>query len=79
MCHRIADIDGLDDRRVAESPGVERLAAGGGVEGGPIEHDGRAPVVLEETRHDGLEPGAVRIAVVDPLRHAGLGAAGSSK
>ncbi len=75
----VSVIDGVDDIRPAEPASVERLAAGRGVEGSPIERDGRAPVVIERAGDDGVEPAAGGVGVIQPVRHRPVEAAGRSK
>ena len=45
-------IDDVHDAKAAERPGVERLAAGGGIEGRPVERD-RPAVAARFDRLDG--------------------------
>ena len=63
----VALIDDVDHRRRAEAPGVERLAAGGGVEGGAIEVDSSA--VVAPLDHRGVEGGEVGVGVVEAAGH----------
>ncbi len=65
-------VDDVDDAGAAERAGIERLAAGRGIEGRAVEHDG---VTCGDAghrlgRHDrGVELGGVRVGVVDALGH----------
>jgi len=63
----VALVDHVDDRHAAEPTGVERLAPGGGVEGGAVEIDPAAGV---GTGCDGgVEGGEIGVGVVEAGGH----------
>ena len=68
----VAVVDGVDDFGRSEPAGVERLAAGRGVEGGAIERSGRAARVIERACDSGVEPAAGGFGVIQPVRHAAI-------
>ena len=67
MRDAVALVDHVDDRHAAEPAGVERLAAGGGVEGGAVEVDPAAGVGA--SYDGGVEGGEVGVGVVEAVGH----------
>ena len=63
----VVSIDDVDDARVAKRPGVERLPAGGRIERGAIEDDGRLAVELLGMDDGGVELDGVGVGVVEAL------------
>ena len=64
----LALVDHVHDIGVAEPAGVERLAAGGGIERGAVEVD--PPAVVRAVDDGGVELGQVGVGVVQALGHA---------
>ena len=63
-------IEHIEDRRVAEAAKVVRLAARGGIEGRPVEHDERAPVGQSACLGNGRVEAAQRaVGVIKAGRH----------
>src|SRR6185503_5685336 len=67
----VAVFDDRDDSRVFQRARVPGLPAALGVEGRAVEHDRRPPVVIAPSDYGRLELEQVRVAAVEPLRHAG--------
>ena len=67
MDHALFLIDHLDDVRAAECARIERLAAGGGIEGGAVQINAPAIVArFEDTRAEFLE---VAVLIVKAFGH----------
>ena len=66
----VVSIHHIDDGDVAEPAGVERLPSGCRVERGPVEHDGRPPVVRLGADDLRVELRHVRVGVVETFGHA---------
>jgi hypothetical protein len=62
-------VDHIDDAKVSQLPGVEWLAAGGGIEGGAVEDHAQAFRRAVHARHGGVERLEIRIGVVEAGGH----------
>ena len=65
--------DHRHDAGIAEGPGVPGLTTALGVEGGPVEDDRGAALVLAGLQDPGLEVEGVGVVEVDSLGHGLLG------
>ena len=62
-------VDDLDDSERAEAAGVERLAAGGWIEGGAIQRHQQAIVAAIEARDRRVKRPEIRVGVIEAVGH----------
>ena len=62
-------VDHIDDAIVTQLPGVEWLAAGGGIERGAVEDHTETLRRAVHASHDGVERLEVRVGVVEARGH----------